>query len=465
MSDLLRGPLSNVQRLARARPHTVDFGFALLFSAVSFLSSQESADRYDPAKVFSALHILVAAGAGLPFAFRRLAPLSSLAAAFGLVFATIALESPDATIQIVVCWFVVHAVAAYAEPRAMRWAEPFMVAVTVGLFVALTVLVFKDRAPAVAGSWGRFRSLITTYIAVSGVLGTSWFGGLASRARQAHVALLFQRSVDLEQSQEQQARQAVSDERVRISREVHDVVAHHVSVMGVQAGAARLMLRRDPERANDILSGIERSSRMAIADLGRVVALLRTTDGQPETPAPDDDQQANQQDIAPPARRITAVDEPQPGVEQLTELVAEARTAGMEIAFSISGSAVEVPSSVGLGLYRIAQEALTNVRKHAATDAPTIVELQYRAENVELRVENRGRIAQSVRDLRGSADHVTTGDDSRKVGHGLLGMRERVALVGGAFIAGPVPGGYRVTAVLPLLPVFHAVARHNGTAP
>jgi signal transduction histidine kinase len=198
-------------------------------------------------------------------------------------------------------------------------------------------------------------------------------------------------------------------EQARIARELHDVVAHCVSVMVIQAGAAEDLLDRDPRAAREPLQAVQRTGQQAVAELGHLLGLLRS-DTQPG-------------DLLP-----------QPGVAQLPELVAQVRGAGLTVTFDVVGIARDVPPGIDVALYRLAQEALTNVLKHARGARASVV-LRYDEDAVALSVHDEGRAA------------VTPSGQ----GHGLIGMRERVALYGGTLAAGPRDGtGWAVDAVLPL---------------
>jgi signal transduction histidine kinase len=229
---------------------------------------------------------------------------------------------------------------------------------------------------------------------------------LQRRARRA--AELEQRAVALEREREQRERVAVAEERRRIARDLHDVVAHGVGVMTVQAGAARLLLDDDPGRARAPLLAVEQTGRQALGELRRLLGILRADE--PE-----------------PALR------PQPGLADLEELVAQARDAGLPVELVIEGAPAPLPAGVDLAAYRIVQEGLTNTRKHAGP-ARACVAVRYAPEALELEISDDGRAG-------------ANGDG----GHGLVGMRERVALYGGRLDAGPRPeGGFSIHARLPL---------------
>ncbi len=215
-------------------------------------------------------------------------------------------------------------------------------------------------------------------------------------------------------------------ERARIARELHDVVAHHISVIAVQAETARLTTPGLPDAGADRFAAIGDTARAGLTEMRRLLGVLRedaTTDldtAEPGTPAP-------------PAKALAAARQPQPGLAQLGELVDEARAAsGTVVRLIVSGPMARLDPGVELAAYRIVQEALTNARRHAA-GAAADVELRYAGDVLRLRIRDNGP---------GLAD--------RQAGHGLLGMRERAAAVGGSLQTGPAPGGgFRVEAELP----------------
>jgi signal transduction histidine kinase len=206
----------------------------------------------------------------------------------------------------------------------------------------------------------------------------------------------------------------VFEERVRIARELHDVVAHHVSVMGVQAGAARRVVDSEPAKAVQALSSIEASSRQAVAELHRLLGFLR--------------QEHEADGLAS-----------QPTLRRVGELAREAASSDLEVVIAIEGEPGAVPPTIDLSAYRLVQEALTNTRKHAhATRAAVTV--RYRPDELEVEVVDDGTAAAN-----------SNGSRSAQGGHGLIGMRERVGLHGGQLSVGPRPtGGFGVRATFPL---------------
>jgi signal transduction histidine kinase len=264
----------------------------------------------------------------------------------------------------------------------------------IGLLVVLSgaaIVVFNDP-----------KHVAAQFVFTPGLFAIAWLAGFALRERSAEAASAEERALDAESEREENARRAVFAERVRIARELHDVVAHHVSMMGVQAGAARVVIDRDPAKAKDALGAIETSSRQAVGELHRLLGFLRQ-DGDADGLAP------------------------QPGVAQLGRLVASMSDTDLAVAISVEGESRPLPPTVDVSAYRIVQEALTNTLKHARASHAQ-VHLRYWPDELEVEVVDDGRGAGN-------------GGAHRDGGLGLIGMRERAALHGGRLTAGTAPGG------------------------
>ncbi|MFJ9079089.1 sensor histidine kinase [Streptomyces sp. NPDC102278] len=247
----------------------------------------------------------------------------------------------------------------------------------------------------------------------------AWVLGDSVRTRRAYYAQLVERNQRLEKEREAQAKAAVTTERARIARELHDVVAHNVSVMVVQADGAAYVMDVAPEQAKEALQTISGTGRQALAEMRRLLGVLRT--GEPQ----------ESEDYVP-----------QPDVEQIEVLVEQVRAAGLTVDFEVEGSPRRLPSGVELTAYRIVQEALTNTRKHGGPEASASVRLVYFDDGLGLLVEDDGR---------GAAHELYEDGGADGAGHGLIGMRERIGMVGGTLDAGPRPGGgFRISALLPL---------------
>ena len=246
---------------------------------------------------------------------------------------------------------------------------------------------------------------------VSVVLSSAWGVGRIVRSWRLQAATLAERTRELEQEREWRARAAVVEERTRIARELHDIIAHSVSVMVVQAAAAEEVLAREPERAREPLVRIQATGRQSVLELRRLLGVLR----------PEEEHGARS---------------PQPTLRGLDALVDEARASGLEVEVEVEGQVRELSAGVELAAYRVVQEALTNVVKHAGRAAAQ-VRIRYGTGDLGIDVVDRGGTTQ--------VEHA------RGAGHGLVGMRERVSMYGGHLETGPVgDGGFAVRATLPL---------------
>jgi len=256
--------------------------------------------------------------------------------------------------------------------------------------------------------YGLTGGILSDYIYTAVFYGSAWGVGYALRQRTKRIVELHGEAEDMRQRQAELEQRAIAEERARIARELHDIVSHSISVITIQAQAVRRRLRPDQEVEISDLRDIEETARQAMAEMRRLLGVLRA-DG-------------------PVARA------PQPGLDQLPRLITDTRAAGVSVELRTDGEPRPLPPGLDLAAYRIVQEALTNCRKHAAGTAATVV-ISYGAESVEVRVEN---------------DEPAAGPASDEGGHGLIGMRERVSLYGGTLSVGPRPGGgFSVCARLP----------------
>ncbi|WP_033342347.1 sensor histidine kinase [Catenuloplanes japonicus] len=304
-----------------------------------------------------------------------------------------------------------------AWSRNRRWSQISRVGVTVAMFAWLGIAIaleLPDLPPnAFSTAAGPLPPLLAS-IMTSLLINVLYFGFAYYFGDQGwHAAfsrhLLVERAEELRRSQEKEAERAVLSERVRIARELHDVVAHHVAVMGVQAAAARRVLEKDADKARTALSAVEQGARTAVDELRRMLGVLRATDAEA---------------TAPPVHKI----------EDLPALLESSRQAGLRIEHGVYGDAGAVPESVSVAAYRIVQEALTNTLKHAGPVAVD-VRIRYLSRELEVDVTDEGRLL-STPNARGM---------------GLIGMRERVAAHEGVLETGPRDGGgFRVRARFPL---------------
>lgn len=404
------------------REHRRDAVLALVLAAALAVSMvlYGSMGLYDDPAPWWVCVLLVVANAG-PLAFRRRYPMTVAVVAALAFAATQLLRVPEGLFINFTLFIALYTVGAWCSDRvraeAVRWT------VIVGMFAwVFLAIVFRWSVPGALPDEGD--TVIPPYIANSLLsiiinlvyFGAAWWSG--NRAWTAAVAQheLAQRTVELAAERERSAAQAVALERVRIARELHDVVAHHVSLMGVQAGAARRVLDRDPAQAAASLTVVEGSARTAVEELRRMLGTLRDA-GADGRDAPTD---------APSTE----------GLARLPELATAASTAGHDTGFSVIGDERPVPPTVAAVTYRIAQEAVTNVLKHAGPGARADLRLRYLPDAVELEVTDTGSGARASRSAGSGLGHV--------------GMRERVAAVGGRIEIGPRDrGGYLVRAWLP----------------
>ena len=375
------GPARPLRRLRRLSPLTVDLGLGASFVLLVAVEALRGPASGASLGMLAALTLVMAACLGLrrrfPFAALVVASATLVAESFLHVMTVL---SPLATLV------TAYAVGQYATPARARWGPLVIVVAVVGVFAGTPGLSRTNPADLV--------SIVLVWLMVWGL------GYSTARRRE-----------EQERARQALERQVVAEERVRVSRELHDVVGHTVNLLVVQAGAARLSLDQDPEMARSLLEGMERIGRSTLADLDRVLAGLRSEDGEPgDAPAP-----------------------PAPGLAALPELVARFSAAGMDVRLTLD-PALRAPRDLELATYRIVQEALTNALKHAAPCSATVV------------VERaNGSLVVEVSDT-GPGVRVADGH-----GRGLVGIAERVAMGGGVLEHGNSDsGGFRLRAVLPV---------------
>ncbi|MFJ8022235.1 sensor histidine kinase [Streptomyces sp. NPDC096311] len=389
----------------RRHPTWVDSFWAVVLlgiSGVSLTNVNGAADRHGP--LAAALPIAVVLS--LVVALRRRMPEKMLVVAAAMGFAQLGLD-----VEVVPADFAMLVIIYTVAADGARWASRF--ALIGGLCAAPLAQI---RWPQVdSGSVSNV--LIAVFQTVPFAL--AWVLGDSIRTRRAYLAQLEERAARLEKEREAQSKVAVAAERARIARELHDVVAHNVSVMVVQADGAAYVMDTAPEQARKALETISGTGRQALAEMRRLLGVLRTGEHQE-----------------------SGEYVPQPDVEQLDDLIEQCRTSGLPVDFKVEGTPRPLPSGVELTAYRIVQEALTNTRKHGGPNAGASVRLVYFDDGLGLLVEDDGKGAPHELYEEGGADGQ---------GHGLIGMRERVGMVGGTLDAGPRPGGgFRISALLPL---------------
>lgn len=351
----------------------------------------------------------------VPLAFRRRWP-GTVAIVVALAYFTaVTVRVPEIYVGNIAMFITLYTVGAWMNNR--RRALFVRVGIILGMFVWLLITMYRDaireadKADVVAGAMSPYVAFMLIQLLLNVLyFGGAYYFGERSWAAATQLAVLEQRTAELEREREVTAAQAVALDRVRIARELHDVVAHHVSVMGVQAGAARLVLDQDPEHSARILTGIEGSARDAIHELRQLLETLRTPGGETTD-----------------AASTLALDD-------IADLVEASIEAGLPTDYAVIGEPVPVPSLVAVNLYRIAQESLTNARRHAGSGATADVRVRYDDDGVEVEIVNTGRAVAQVRP-----------------GLGQLGMRERAAASGGTLEVTSRPlGGLRVRARVPL---------------
>ena len=302
--------------------------------------------------------------------------------------------------------FAVASAAAFGNRKWRTWV--IGVVILIEMIAIVYLGLFTDSGWLKGTILSQFLQLLLNLF----LFGAAWWIGEVFRSRREREAVLEERTEQLKKEREENAQRAVLDERVRIARELHDVVAHHVSVMGIQAGAARKVLNKQPDKASEALSTIEASSRKAISELHRLLGFLR------------------------PKNQVEGVS-PQPSLKQLDVLVKEMHNSGLPVEVRIIGNEQSIPESVDLSAYRIIQEALTNILKHAGPAKATVT-VKYSSNMMELDIIDNGH-------------GKITNSEKKPGGRGIIGMKERVSLHGGELETGNIPdGGFFVRAKLPL---------------
>ncbi len=339
--------------------------------------------------------------ATVPLVLRRRVPYVALAASLSALLALAWLDYGG----IYVGYSILVGLYSVSAHRGLRGAVIASLLTIVALFVSYQSASWDSNA-----SDSAFDVLaIATAVAL----------GDGTRNRMRLAAEQAARLATLDAEQERIARQTVLDERNRIARELHDLVAHSMSIVAVQAGVGHYLIDRDPAQAKDALATIETTSRQALTEMRRMLGVLRV-------------------ETTSEATDGASTLEPQPGSNDITTLVAEAASSGLDVRLVVEpdGTMPDLPPGVALSAYRIVQEALTNVRKHAGP-AHVTVTVHHHTDRLDVTVDDDGR-------------GVSTMVGERR-GFGLVGMRERATVLGGTLMAGPRPGGgFRVHATLPI---------------
>ncbi|HWG16166.1 MAG TPA: sensor histidine kinase [Streptosporangiaceae bacterium] len=343
------------------------------------------------------LVVLLASLGAIPVAARRIRPLLAFCAILALYVVLAAMQPMDAAIIA----FPAFPTAYVLYMVAVTYRRRVSASALAAALIVSTTLAFAGGTPG------------NTAVPIGLLLIVLWTFGSMARQRRAYANGL----------QRQAASQAVAEERLRIARELHDVVAHSMAVIAVQAGFGQYVIDNQPAQAREALGSIQATSRDALDEMRRMLSVLRQADGPAGPGGPETASGA-------PLR-------PADGLADLGRLITRVGHAGVHVDLRITGQPVGVPASVDLSAFRIIQESLTNVVKHAATP-DCRVRLEYREQELSLEILDDGD---------------ATTPPGPGTGHGLIGMRERVLLCGGEFSAGPRPErGFRVAATLPLNP-------------
>jgi signal transduction histidine kinase len=405
-----RPPL--LQRITPRQWFWIDVGLSLLFFVVGLVAILGQGRNAGLPRNFSLNHphdlalFVALCLAGFPLAIRRYYPLPVLIVITCALATVVVIGQNIAATPIVA--LPVYIVAARYERRVSAIA---LGAVGLAFLAALGI-----------GEVLRYASSSAMADQVSSdviVAVAAWFVGDSVRARRAYVTGLSLQAEERQRRELERAESSVAEERLQIARELHDIVAHSLSVIAIQSGVGGHVLDMQPEEARKALAAVETTSRSALEELRRVVAVLRRDDpGQPSLV-------------------------PTPGLADIDRLLAQYRAAGLAVTCRLRGSVVPVSPSLDLSVFRIVQEALTNVTKHSGTATAT-VEITFDEEAVVINVVDKGALHRIGAVL--SPDH----GDGTGAHHGIIGMRERTAMFGGSLRAGPRPGGgFEVLARLP----------------
>jgi signal transduction histidine kinase len=380
---------------------------AILASVLAGLAILSLVSNWEPgqkvsffAAVFLTLMLII------PLILRRYFPLAILIFMMVVEIYYRFLLIPEPRYTAYALLFAVASAAAFGNGRWRAWIIGTVILIEMIAIMSL-VIVYPDSGWLKDTPLAQFLQLLLNLF----LFGAAWWIGEVFRSLREREADLKERTEQLKIEREENAQRAVLDERVRIARELHDVVAHHVSVMGIQAGAARKVLSKQPDKAIEALSEIETSSRQAISELHRLLGFLR------------------------PKNQVEGVS-PQPSLKHLDVLVKEMRNSGLPVEVRIIGKEQSISESVDLSAYRIIQEALTNILKHAGPAKATVT-VKYSSNMIELDIIDNGK-------------GKLTNSENKPGGRGIIGMKERVSMHGGKLETGNIPdGGFFVRVKLP----------------
>ncbi len=379
----------------KSHPRLADAALAVVFLGFA-VTAALSVDTPEGQREIGPLGWLLLIATTAPVALRRTYPVEAMWVVLATNLPYWVLDYPDDPVGPALL-VAVYSVGAHVErPRSLRHG-------LAAVAVIMSIGVIGVIAPEEDLPWFAIPAFLVMY-------GTAWVVGDNFRTRRAYLGELEQTAAHAQAQQRAEAERAVAEERTRIARELHDVVAHSMSVMVVQAGAARRVLGTDPERASDALSAIEATGRQSLDEMRRILGVLRSDDEVAElTPAPT--------------------------LNDFGRLIEQCESAGLPVDVSVEGHSVPLPASLEVSAYRVVQEGLTNALKHAGP-ARAEVRLVYAPNQLEIHVNDDGR----------GASVPASGS-----GQGLVGMRERVEAFGGQLTAGPrTGGGFAISAAFPI---------------
>ncbi|MEV0208073.1 sensor histidine kinase [Streptomyces sp. NPDC050788] len=404
--DLPERPARPLSRRLTARHWTLLDG-AIATAAAANAAALAATRHPDPrGPVWDLVRYAAIAAVCLPLPWRRRRPVAVLAVISGAVAVSMALHSN--------AWLVQLATLAMYSMAAVTPRRRSLTALAAGVLV-----VFGGALAGASGS-------------LSGALGSGvlllvggWLVGENTRRRRAYEKTLAERAMEREAQREQRIRQAAMEERIHIARELHDSLAHAMSVITVRSGIARMLIESRPDEARNALGIIESTSRGIMQEMRLLLGVLRTPHAEADVPEAD-------APVAPVA--------PAPGLDHLDELLARVQQAGVQVDLRAEGTPRALPDSIGRSAYRIIQEALTNVVRHAGATSARL-RVSYHPEDLAIEIVDNGT---------GGTRPADAVAPPGTAAHGLVGMRERVHLFGGEFSAGPLPeGGFRVLARIP----------------
>jgi signal transduction histidine kinase len=397
MDDELRLPLVRrvMARFSERHWVALDVVVALLIGVSAIFTASNATFRVS-GTTWDVVRYAAAAVAAAALPLRRRYPLGALTVILPAVAVAVGLQVEQSLVYLSA--LALYTVSAVSPRRTSQ--------------IALGVVLVAMWSAVTAANESRLGGGL--FVTGVGIL-AAWLAGENTRSRMVYATAVSERAAEREVEREQRMQRAVADERVVIARELHDIVAHAMSVIAVRAGVARVVIDAQPDEAREALGIIETTARRALQEMRLLVGVLRRTDG------------VGDGELIPA-----------PGLDRVVELVDQARHAGVEVAVEIDGDERPLPGGADLSAYRIIQEALTNVARHAG---PTRARLRivYRTDEIVIEVVDEG-----------GRNWDQPHPDPAGSGHGLIGMRERAALYGGELVAGPHGHGFEVRATLPI---------------